>query len=450
MKISRLLVFSAIAVAALILGALFALPVYKKDFVNVEINGATLLTEVAASHQARMAGLSGRDHLPKGYGMLLAFDRPDFYGIWMKGMKFPIDIFWIQDGKVVDLEENVLPPRNPKVPESFLPIFRPDVAAGLVLETKAGLAREYNIKIGDKVSMASGQESAASEYFIETLLERGPDGGNFRIERKLTENKSYTKVLVSFISDGLKVSGTMNIPKGRKPEGGFPVLILGHGLIPEEIYFPGRGSKREQDFFAKAGYVTIHPDYRGLGESDPNPYTHHDFYVGYTRDVLNLLEALRKTNSPLFDIGRVGMWGHSMGGGVATRAALLTPEIKALVLFAPISADIEDNFYELTKDEIRWIEKTYGVGEEADKKFIQISPLTYFGKVSAPVQLHHGTEDQDVPISFSEKMFAELKKFEKKAEFFAYPAERHEFTDAWQVAASRSLQFFDKYVRNAR
>lgn len=446
----RIAIFSIIAILALVLGALFALPIYKKDFVRLEVNGVSIFAEVAESPQARARGLSGRETLPELGGMFFTFDYPDLYGIWMKGMKFPIDIFWINKGHIVDLEEKVLPPAR-KIADAFLPIYRPDVPAGYILETKAGFAKKHGIKIGDKVEVSGREKNlAGEEFYIQSLKERGPDGGDFRIERKLTENSFYSKVLVSYKSDGIKVSGTMNIPKSTPPENGFPILVLGHGLIPAEIYFPGRGSKREQDFFAKKGYAVIHPDYRGLGESEPNPQEHHDFYVGYSRDILNLLEVLKKTKSGLFDLDRIGFWGHSMGGGIGARVAVLAPEIKAFVFFAPISADAKDNFYELSKNEIEWLEKSYGTGADADEIIAKISPINYFADVSAPIQLHHGTEDQDVPLSFSDKMHKELKKFNKKVEFFTYPGEPHEFVDGWPLAAERSLQFFDTYVKNPK
>ena len=240
----------------------------------------------------------------------------------------------------------------------------------------------------------------------------------------------------------------MNIPRGVQPDEGFPVLILNHGLIPPEIYFSGRGSKREQDFFARHGYITIHPDYRGLASSSPNPAQRHDFYEGYAEDVVNLIDALQKLNSNLIDMDRIGMWGHSMGGGIAARVMVRLPEIRAYVLFAPISADAEDNFYELSKDEVLWLRQMYGpAGADAYRK---ISPLTYFKDVTAPVQLHHGMDDKDVPMAFSEKMFEELRRLGKVTEFFSYPGEGHEFGDAWEIAAERSLQFFDRYVKNVR
>ena len=136
-----------------------------------------------------------------------------------------------------------------------------------------------------------------------------------------------------------------------------------------------------------------------------------------------------------------------MGGGIAARIMVLRPEVKAYVLFAPISADVEDNFYELPVKEVEWLRTTYGRERETYRK---LSPFSYFSDVAAPVQLHHGTEDFDVPPLFSEKMFQALRQLKKSVEFFRYPNEGHEFAGAWELAAERALQFFDRYVKNAQ
>lgn len=471
MSAFRLTIFAVIALFGLLFGAFLVAPSYKKEFRRVDINGTSLLAEVAANTDARRIGLSERDSIGTNSGMLFVFDREDIYDFWMKDMKFPLDIIWIKNNKVADLEENVPPPLA-GAPDSSLPVYKPEAAADLVLEVKAGFAGKNQIKIGDEVKIfssfletakQSGQASLAVpfpsdgslenfrppgfEYFIETLRQTPAQGKNFRIERVLSRNSVYQKFLISYKSGDFKVSGVMNVPLGDPPSGGWPVIILNHGLIHPSVYVPGRGSKREQDFFTRRGYVTIHPDYRGLGFSSPAPYpiAEHDFYVGYTEDVVNLIDALKKLNSSLLDVKRIGMWGHSMGGGIAARVMVLRPEVRAFVLFAPISAEVEDNFYELPKKEVTRLRKIYGSeGAEAYKK---MSPLTYFADVSSPVQLHHGDADKDVPIEFSEKMFAALKQYDKKAEFFTYPGEGHEFGDGWTLAAERALQFFDRYVK---
>ena len=175
------------------------------------------------------------------------------------------------------------------------------------------------------------------------------------------------------------------------------------------------------------------------------------FFMGvYPQSVTALLDALKELNPKLLDTNRIGMWGHSMGGGIAARVMVLRPEVRAYVLFAPLSADAEDNFYELPQPELDWLSRTYGIGRAASEIYQKISPLTYFSDVSAPVQLHHGTSDKAVPIEFSEKIFSTLQSLGKRVEFFSYPGEGHEFGEAWQVAAERALQFFDRYVKNAR
>lgn len=457
MSFPRVVFFSSIALIALTLGALVALPGYQKGVVPILLDETPVAAEVARDPYTQAIGLSGRSGLARFAGMLFVFEEPDYYGIWMKGMRFPIDILWIKDGVVVDLEETVLPPAD-GVSDWALPVYRPDVKADFVLEVNAGFSKAHNIAIGssakfslDHVFGGKAEEAMmpGSQYFIENLREERGSGRNFKIEGILTKTSSYKKYRVSYMSDDLLISGIMNVPNGAEKKK-LPILILNHGLIPADIYFSGRGSKREQDFFAARGYITIHPDYRGLASSSPNPEHHHDFYVGYTRDVLNLISALKKTDIPFFDLDRIGMWGHSMGGGIAARVMVLGPDIKAFVLFASISANAKDNFYELPHEEVEWLNRTYGSGLEAEEIYRKISPLTYFEDITAAVQLHHGTADDVVPISFSEKMRKRLKNLGKKVEYYVYPGQKHEFIEDWPFAAERSLQFFDRYVKNAK
>ena len=61
---------------------------------------------------------------------------------------------------------------------------------------------------------------------------------------------------------------------------------------------------------------------------------------GPATDVLNLISSL--SSLPQADPNRIGMWGHSMGGGVTMRAIIVDERVKAAVLYAPISANEED------------------------------------------------------------------------------------------------------------
>lgn len=464
MKRMRAIIIAALGLLGLAIGALFSFPIVQKNFVTIEINGASLIAQVAADRAARIRGLSGREGLAGNEAVLFLFDSPDRYGLWMKEMKFPIDIFWIRNSTVIDMEEHV-PPPLPGMSEASLPIYLPEAPADMALETRAEFAKDHKVRIGDKVRIrgrrgiawasstfdsmrGDASPSRGGEYFIENLRAHPPHGSDFKINKVLATTDDYAKFAIAYRSDKLMITGVMNVPFGPIPPNGFPMLILNHGLIHPSIYFSGRGSKREQDFFTRHGYVTIHPDYRGLASSSPNTVAHHDFYEGYAADVLALIDALEKKKPSLIDLDRIGMWGHSMGGGIAARIMVRDRDVRAYVLFAPISADAEDNFYELTDAEIRRLRKAYGdAGDEAYRK---ISPITYFNDVSAPVQIHHGLADKDVPIAFSQKIFSALTAGGKKAELYTYPGEKHEFIKAWSLAAGRALQFFDRYVKNAR
>ncbi|MEK7542016.1 MAG: alpha/beta fold hydrolase [Patescibacteria group bacterium] len=456
----RTAILAALALFGLSIGALFAFSRGDgKGFATVEINGASLVAEKASERTAWARGLSGREAIGENQAMLFVFGRPDRYAIWMKEMQFPIDIFWIRNGVVVDMEENV-PAPAPGVGDAALPVYRPDADAEMVLETRAGFAKKYHILIGDRIRITEGDVAMGetpepppspepgAEFTIDALYENPAAGRDFVMGKVIEENRAYQKYPFTYQSGDLRLTGIINVPSGPVPAGGFPVLILNHGLIDPKIYTSGRGSRREQDFFAKHGYVTLHPDYRGHASSSPNTNPHHDFYVGYTRDVMALVDAIKNHGGTLMDKGRIGMWGHSMGGGIAARAAVLSPDIRAYVLFAPISADAEENFYELGADEVRWLRATYGV--EAAPIYRRISPIAYFDRVRAPVQFHHGVADYAVPMTFSQDMFNALTRLNKKAEFFKYQGEGHEFAAAWPLAADRALQFFDKYVKGAR
>ncbi len=108
---------------------------------KIILGGKEFLVEIADTREKYIRGLSGRNSLDEDKGMLFLFDKLDTYGFWMKDMKFPIDIIWINGDKVV----YVLPTVNPG---SYPNIFTPPVSADKVLEINAGLSRKFDITEG--------------------------------------------------------------------------------------------------------------------------------------------------------------------------------------------------------------------------------------------------------------------------------------------------------------
>lgn len=117
-----------------------------------EVSAKTLnvRAKVARSASARKKGLSDRDSLALDEGMLFVFDSAGEFGIWMKKMKFAIDIIWIsEEKKIVDIVENA--PPEPGKKDKELSIYRPKKGALYILEVNAGLSRLHGLMIGDEV-----------------------------------------------------------------------------------------------------------------------------------------------------------------------------------------------------------------------------------------------------------------------------------------------------------
>ncbi|MBI3081221.1 MAG: DUF192 domain-containing protein, partial [candidate division NC10 bacterium] len=78
----------------------------------------TVRVEVAVTEDEKTRGLSGRPGLRPGTGMLFAYPAPGLRSMWMLGMRFPLDFLWIQDGRIVDLFEQIPPPRSGEQPRT--------------------------------------------------------------------------------------------------------------------------------------------------------------------------------------------------------------------------------------------------------------------------------------------------------------------------------------------
>lgn len=127
-------------------GSLTPLPTKK-----IKVGNKELSVEVADNDTTREQGLSERQKLDEGTGMLFDFTNTNFRmpGFWMKGMLMSIDIIWINNDKVVGAEQNApLPPQD-----SDLPVYYPPSEVTHVLEVPAGWYKQNNISVGTTVSL---------------------------------------------------------------------------------------------------------------------------------------------------------------------------------------------------------------------------------------------------------------------------------------------------------
>ena len=117
----------------------------------VMIGDAVFPAELSVTSPERTKGLSDRDGLEPGTGMLFIFEDREASSFWMRKMRFPLDFVWIsEDCHVVEITSNV-PFSKPDTPTSSLPSYRPSTAAAYNFEINAGEASEFGIRVDDAV-----------------------------------------------------------------------------------------------------------------------------------------------------------------------------------------------------------------------------------------------------------------------------------------------------------
>ncbi len=119
---------------------------------TVKINNKTYKLIVAKTTQDQIKGLSGKESLAKDTGMLFVFKDKGIYPFWMKNMKFPIDIIFINDNIITDIFENS-PTPTPGQTDADLPKYKPSQDINYVLELNANEVTSQAIKKGDKITL---------------------------------------------------------------------------------------------------------------------------------------------------------------------------------------------------------------------------------------------------------------------------------------------------------
>jgi len=267
-------------------------------------------------------------------------------------------------------------------------------------------------------------------------------------EEVLDANDVYTRFRISYMSNGLKISGIMNVPTWDGP---YPLVILNHGYIDPAVYTVGRGLKREQDYLARNGYVVLHTDYRNHGLSDDSPELVDAYYFRsyfYGTDSINAILAVQQLQDPKIDTENVAMLWHSMWGWVTMHALLARPDlVDAAVLYAPVHTRERENFERWRKADLS-IQELENLENDiwplaSDRSFEPYSASTYLDQISIPLQYYHGTRDASVPYARSVESVTNLQKTNSNVELITYDWELHEFGFKWFDFMEWVVEFLD-------
>lgn len=290
---------------------------------------------------------------------------------------------------------------------------------------------------------------------IESMRQRSYPGSALTIEQELTAAANFTRSIVSYQSDGLKIYALLNVPVGDPPPGGWPVIIFNHGYIPPDQYQTTERYVAYVNFFASRGYIVIKPDYRGHGNSEGVPGGAYSS-PGYTIDVLNAVGSMRQY--PGANPDKIGLWGHSMGGHLTLRSMVVDPGIKVGVIWAGVVGSYPDmmnnwrptpipTLAETSRGFSRALVETYGSPEENPDFYDSISPIAFVADLTSPIQIHHSENDHEVPFAFSQSLYDAMTAAGKDVELYAYPGDDHNIANSFSLAMQRSVDFFDRFLK---
>jgi dienelactone hydrolase len=202
---------------------------------------------------------------------------------------------------------------------------------------------------------------------------------------------------------------------------------------PVVIMLPGLDSTKEEiqttaDYLLRRGLATLAVDGPGQGETEALRHIE----PAYERPVAAVVAWIKQRDD--LDASRIGIFGVSLGGYYAVRAAAYTPELKAAVDLAGLYSMAEhwDERPPMTRATFT---RRSGATTE-DEGRARSRAVTLQGaaeRVRCPLLIVHGTRDTIVPFSDAERIHAEAPG----SELAAFEGSNHGCTD--RVYASRTL-----------
>ena len=282
------------------------------------------------------------------------------------------------------------------------------------------------------------------QYTIDYLRQRSYGGGTIEIVKTIEVLEQFTRTLIRYSSDDLTLYGFMNIPAGDSP---IPVIIMMHGLGDSGSFNSLNFRSDIVDVLTNQGYIVIHPVMRGYPPSDSGD---NMFRVGMAVDMLNLIALIKTQGGQPGTLAkampdRIGILGQSLGGDIALRVLTISSDVKAAVLYSSLSGNELKNSQQLYK--ITGDPQFQNELNVLPSQLQSISPVYYYANITAPIQLHHGTIDETVPISWAEETCSLLSIAGKTIDCIYYEGEDHVFVGEIKAQfIENMINFYKTYL----
>ncbi|MBW7944123.1 hypothetical protein H3C70_01885 [Patescibacteria group bacterium] len=255
------------------------------------------------------------------------------------------------------------------------------------------------------------------KYSIQNLQSYPFQVSEITLEKVLEKRPEFTAYLFSYKTLGKKMTGQMNIPN-QAAEKELPVIVMIRGYVDVEEYHTGMGTAPVAAEFAKAGYVTVAPDFLGFGGSDPaGPGWEERFEKPV--NVIELIKSIRLHNQLVFkdttfkiNPQQMGLWAHSNGGQISLSTLEALGESIPLAVWAPVTAPFPYSvlFYSDEMEDGGAAMRATVAGFESIYNVQEYSLTQYIDRLMGPIQLHQGTADEEVPKKWSDEFIKKIKQ----------------------------------------
>ncbi len=220
-------------------------------------------------------------------------------------------------------------------------------------------------------------------------------------------------------------------------------IVMSHGFT---------GDKHEWGYFDKvaealneAGYNVLVFDFSGGGESNKSPITAE-------KEIDDLDSAINYMLSRGVD--KIGLYGHSLGGYISLKN--YRPEVKAMVLTAPVTDSID-----ISKNNLTWTIFAKAMGRIPqisymkkkrkmmwiDSKIVDemknINQEKLLSSIECPVLIIHGSDDEVVSLQDSERAVEKLS--ESKLEVIG--GLTHGFDNHLDEVVGNSINWFNSHLK---
>lgn len=257
---------------------------------------------------------------------------------------------------------------------------------------------------------------------------------------------------VTFLSDNYQLVGILHTPEIAPDK--MPAVLFLHGFTGTKVE-PHRIFVKTARALMKRGFAALRFDFRGCGDSGGEC---EDVTVsGEIADARKALEFLRQ--HPRVNPDRIAVVGLSMGGAVACHVVAREPNVKSLVLWAPVAdgpailqriatpAAVGGLLANGFADHNGW-----RVSMKLVEEFQAMQPARELAKANCPVLLLHGEKDETVPVEQAEIFAKQLADGARKFKKLVVRDSAHTFDRAdWEATViSETVAWIEGTVWGAR